>query len=97
MVAAYKSASASLIAPMQYSQILWATAFGALFFDEIPDNLVFLGAAIVIGSGLYIVWRESSDKVSEVKPVLSNVNPRRDAGPSTKPKGAKSMGISLRF
>ena len=67
-IKAYQTAEASIVAPMQYSQILWATAFGALFFDEYPGWNTAMGAAIIIGSGLYILFRESSGP-SENRPV----------------------------
>ncbi|MXU63977.1 DMT family transporter [Oceanomicrobium pacificus] len=86
IIAAYKAASAALVAPMQYSQMLWATAYGALFFAEQPDRWVGVGAAIIILSGLYIVWRESRDNVSTQRPVLRMSNLRYDTGPSPKPK-----------
>lgn len=88
VIAAYRVApSVALIAPVQYTQILWATAFGVLFFDEFPDGWVAVGAAIIIGSGLFVVWRES--KRTSRGPVLRAANPRPDAGPSPKPKGVK--------
>lgn len=60
VIAAYRLApSVALIAPVQYTQILWATLFGALFFQEYPDIWVALGAAIIIASGVFVVWRES--------------------------------------
>jgi S-adenosylmethionine uptake transporter len=71
LVIAYRLAEAAVVAPMQYSQILWATLFGALFFDEIPDAWTFAGAAIVIASGLYIVLREARGAVSEHQPVTT--------------------------
>jgi drug/metabolite transporter (DMT)-like permease len=58
MIAAYRRAEAQVVAPMQYSQILWAILYGALFFDEYPDAMTLLGAGIVIASGLYILARE---------------------------------------
>ena len=56
--------------PMQYSQILWAAVFGAILFNEAPDKMTYVGAAIIIASGLYILRRESGGKVSENTPVL---------------------------
>jgi len=70
LIVAYKNAEASIIAPMQYSQIIWAAVFGALIFDETIDRVTFFGASIVILSGLYIVFRESRASVSENTPVL---------------------------
>ena len=58
-----------IVAPMQYSQILWAAVYGALFFNETPDSGTILGSAIIIASGLYIVLRESRSETSET-PVL---------------------------
>ncbi len=51
-------APASVIAPMQYSMILWAILYGALLFGTAVDPVMILGAAIVIASGLYIMHRE---------------------------------------
>lgn len=59
MIRAYQTAEASAVAPMQYSQILWATVFGVLLFDELPGWNTGAGAAIIIASGLYILLRES--------------------------------------
>ncbi len=80
IIAGYKAGEAVIVAPMQYSQILWATLFGALFFDEYPDMGTVLGAAIIIASGLYIVLRESRN-TSSTTPVL-RTKPRPDTGTS---------------
>jgi len=72
VIAAYKTGEAVIVAPMQYSQILWAAAFGALFFDEWPDGMTLLGAGIIIASGVYIVLREGQPEASSNTPVLRN-------------------------
>ena len=69
-IAAYRSGSAVVVAPMQYSQILWAVAYGFLFFDETPDRATALGAAIIILSGIYVVFREERSGESRTRPVL---------------------------
>ena len=71
VIAAYKRASAASIAPMQYSQIVWAVLFGALFFGERVDLATILGAAVIIASGVYILHRETRQNVSDNRPVLS--------------------------
>ena len=86
IIAGYRAAPAAVIAPIQYSQIVWAVIFGALFFAERPDKYVAIGATVIIASGMFIVWRESRDNVSNRNPILRNPNPRFDAGPSPKPK-----------
>ncbi len=68
--AAYRNAAAGVVAPMQYSQIIWATLFGALIFGERPGLNTAIGAGIVIGSGVYIVMRETR-KYGTTAPVLS--------------------------
>lgn len=68
VIAAYRAGDSSVVAPMQYSQIVWATLYGALFFGETPDALTGLGAAVVIGSGLYILFREG--RASPGRPLL---------------------------
>ena len=69
-IAAYRSGAPSVVAPMQYSQIVWATIYGALFFGEVPDAMTALGAAVVIGSGLYILFREARAGTSQTTPNL---------------------------
>lgn len=70
LIIAYKASEAAIVAPMQYSQIIWATLFGALFFGESIDLPTIIGAGIIIASGLYIVFRESQSGNSENTPVL---------------------------
>ena len=55
---AHRYAPASILAPFGYSQIIFMTASSWLIFNEPPDIWVFVGAPIVIGSGLYIWLRE---------------------------------------
>lgn len=75
MVQAFRRAPAARVAPAQYSQILWAVLYGALFFGEFPDIWVGVGAAVVIGSGVYIVLREEQIRTTSTRPA------------STAPKG----------
>lgn len=70
VIQAYRAGEAVVVAPMQYSQILWAIAYGYLLFDETLDRPTLIGASIVIGSGLYIVFREGRSTASVNRPVL---------------------------
>ncbi len=72
VIAAYKAGDAAVVAPMQYSQILWAALYGALFFDEAADGMTWIGAGIVIASGLYIVVRETLGGTTLTRPVLQS-------------------------
>lgn len=70
-IAAYRTAPAVIVAPMQYSQIIWAAVYGTLFFNESIDSWTMIGTAVITASGLYIVLREGTPKVSRNSPVLS--------------------------
>jgi len=71
LILAYKASEAVIVAPMQYSQIIWASAFGYLFFSEVIDGATILGAALIIGSGLYVLYREAQGP-SQNTPVTRN-------------------------
>ena len=78
---AYRNSSAGFIAPMQYSQIVWAVIFGSLFFNETVDQWGITGALITVLSGMLILWREA--KISKVRPNLRTTNTRMvSAAPS---------------
>ncbi|MCP3969016.1 MAG: DMT family transporter [Rhodobacteraceae bacterium] len=70
LIAAYRRGDAIVVAPMQYSQIIWAAIFGALLFGEYPDTNTYAGTAIIALSGLYILRRETTGSVSRNTPVL---------------------------
>lgn len=55
---AYRMARAATVAPMQYSQIIWAVLFGVFVFGEHPEPHVALGVALIMASGLYILLNE---------------------------------------
>jgi len=69
VLVAYRIAEAGMVAPMQYSQILWATGYGLVFFDETPDAYTAVGAAVIIASGLYILSREGRARTSGTRPI----------------------------
>jgi drug/metabolite transporter (DMT)-like permease len=51
-------APASVVVPYQYTLIVWAVIFGFMFFGDVPELHVILGAAIIVASGLFIFLRE---------------------------------------
>ncbi len=59
IVTAYRLAAAIVVAPMQYSQIAWAAVLGWLLFGEVIGLATGLGIAIIIASGLFLLWRSS--------------------------------------
>lgn len=54
----FRYAPASVLAPFAYTSMLWAVAIGYLWFGEVPEFVVLLGALIVIAAGLFVIWRE---------------------------------------
>jgi drug/metabolite transporter (DMT)-like permease len=59
-VLAYKLAEANFVAPFEYTAMFWAVLWGALLFNDFPDQWTWAGATIVIGAGLFMV---SMDRV----------------------------------
>jgi S-adenosylmethionine uptake transporter len=53
-----KLAPASLLAPLQYTLLIWAIALGFVFFGDIPDGQILIGAAIIVVAGLFIFRRK---------------------------------------
>ena len=70
----YRHATASVLAPFDYSAMLWALLLGYWVFGELPSALVYVGASIVAGAGLYVIWRERE---------LGLQRPREVEGPPT--------------
>ncbi len=64
-----KLAPASVLAPLQYTLLLWAIAFGWAFFGDFPDYQTLIGAAIIVLSGLFIFHRA---KVKDEEPLVQN-------------------------
>lgn len=58
LIAAARRSPANLLAPVQYSQLIWAIVFGALFFGEYPDYVAVIGLIIVLAAGLANVLTE---------------------------------------
>ena len=58
LIGATRRSPASLVAPVQYSQLIWAIVFGAAFFGEYPDYVAVVGLVIVLAAGLANVMTE---------------------------------------
>jgi drug/metabolite transporter (DMT)-like permease len=54
----YRYAPASVVAPFDYTTILFAFLLGYFMFGEVPTAIVVVGAAIVVAAGLFVLWRE---------------------------------------
>lgn len=65
---AFRHAEAGLLAPFQYFEIIGATAAGFLVFGDFPDRMTWLGIAVILASGLYVVYRERSRAPASMLP-----------------------------
>jgi len=53
-----KSPETAIVAPFQYTQIIWGVLFGWIFFHVMPTQTTWAGLSMIIGAGLYSLWRE---------------------------------------
>lgn len=58
LIAGHKLAPASVLSPFIYTQLIWVVILGYWVFDHVPTHWTVAGAAMVIGSGLYLLYRE---------------------------------------
>ena len=68
MIFAYRISNVVLVAPMQYSQIVWGSFLGWLLFSEKVEFNVVFGATIIITSGLFIVFWEAQKNIIIASP-----------------------------
>ncbi len=61
LLTAFRNAPSPVIAPFQYSQILWGVLFGVVLFGDWPEPKLAVGLLLVVGSGLYLLRREARD------------------------------------
>ncbi|MEP1209823.1 MAG: hypothetical protein ABJM29_21055 [Rhizobiaceae bacterium] len=52
----------SVVTPFRYSRIIFLLVLGVAVFDERPSQMMLIGAALIIASGLYMMWREQQVK-----------------------------------
>ncbi len=64
IVQAYRSADAALIAPLEYTAMPLSVMWGFVVFGELPDAVAIAGIALVIGSGMVLIWREAVQRRS---------------------------------
>lgn len=54
----YRYAAASVVAPFDYTSMIWALVLGYAMFGETPTVMIVVGSAIIAGAGLFVIWRE---------------------------------------
>ena len=58
LTGAFRRASVAVIAPLDYTHMIWAVIYGYLFWGHLPGVSTWAGTAVIVGSGLYIIFRE---------------------------------------
>jgi drug/metabolite transporter (DMT)-like permease len=91
IVLAYRHASASVIAPFSYIQLIWAGALGLVVFGSVPDRLTVLGAAVIAASGLYTAHRE---RVRASAETASRITQQPGALRGDLPQPSRALGRS---
>jgi drug/metabolite transporter (DMT)-like permease len=71
--AAFRSAPVSVIAPFEYTTLFWGVALDLAIWGKLPPPIVFVGAAVIVGSGLYVIRRESKSSLP-VSPSVDSVS-----------------------
>jgi drug/metabolite transporter (DMT)-like permease len=66
---AFQLGEASLIAPLEYTGLVWVIGWDLLFWGVLPDSWTWLGAGIIVASGLYLLHRERVRKVTPPQPL----------------------------
>ena len=84
---AYRSAPASVIAPFDYTYLIWAPLLAFFAFTEVPSDTMLLGIGLIAGSGLYIGFRETRRRRAHGKrPAMNETIILPNTAPRTPPK-----------
>jgi drug/metabolite transporter (DMT)-like permease len=70
MTSSLKYAPVSVVVGMDYISLVWSTLAGWLIWSQLPAPATWIGGAIIIGSGLYIAWREHRLQIERAKDVV---------------------------
>jgi drug/metabolite transporter (DMT)-like permease len=65
ITASFSKGDVSVIAPFEYTALIWAVLLGYVFWGDIPGTRVWIGATIIIASGIYVIHRESLKNLPE--------------------------------
>jgi drug/metabolite transporter (DMT)-like permease len=65
IILAMREGEVSFVSPFRYSSLLWAIGLSIAVFGEAPDSYTIIGSVMVVGSGIYMVYRENALKKRE--------------------------------
>ena len=79
MAQAYRVATPSIVVPFEYTGMIWGVGLGFMLWGDVPDLWIWVGSAVVVASGLYILHRETRTK-SPVSPPGGATDPAGESG-----------------
>ena len=59
---AYRLAPANFVAPLEYTGMIWAVGYGLVLFGDFPDFYTWIGMAVVVSAGLWMMWKDNTYK-----------------------------------
>ncbi|QNO26506.1 DMT family transporter [Sphingopyxis sp. OPL5] len=71
LTGALRLAPVSVVTPMDYSSLLWSIACGWWFFGTLPAETTWIGAPLIVASGLFIAWREHRLHIERMKDIAA--------------------------
>ena len=80
-------APASAVAPFYYLALIWASILGFAIWGEVPTIPLVLGSAVVVASGLFLLWRESNARQQSSR----RSGPRMSEGPELRCRRSTTM------
>ena len=95
IVLAMRSGDVAYVVPYRYTGLLFAIAIGLVFFDEVPDAWTLVGAAIIVATGLFSLYRELAKRRAVVPPATGVAAPERAARatpPRDRPERSRRTG-----
>ncbi|MGO1081308.1 DMT family transporter [Inquilinus sp. CA228] len=81
MAQAYRVATPSIVVPFEYTGMIWGVGLGFMLWGDVPDLWIWVGSAVVVASGLYILHRETRTR-SPVSPPAGATDPAGESGVS---------------
>ena len=92
----YRYASASMVAPFDYTSMIWALVLGYAMFGEMPTVMIVVGSAIIAGAGLFVIWREHQLALARRRAVEgATTSPKRLEGDDGARVGDPGNGLHL--
>jgi drug/metabolite transporter (DMT)-like permease len=85
LTAAFRYASPPVLAPLEYTGLIWAVLFGYWFFDELPDQWTVLGMLMIAGAGVFVVYREAVMTTQAGPEIESDSEPNQRAAKADLP------------